>query len=218
MNFNVVKRKQRKSRKSKPKKSVWTPLVKLEITKENFPNTDISNLEYDEFWSNDEYVVKVYYPNNPTHQFPNNKFTWLSIRNAKNTHHAHDWRDMQMIKNEICGEERTAVEIYPPMSKLVDTCNQFHLWVYPEDYKLDFGYNYQEIYPNAEISKEATAHYLAKKLENAKTPEEREYFISVALRMGQDPTFGKQRPMREHFLSPKLMKKLGYTYERSDDI
>ena len=114
MRYNTFK-KQRKSKKTKSKKSVWTPLVKLEITQENFPTTDISSLEYDEFWSNDEYVVKVYYPNNPTHQFPNNKFTWLSIRNAKNSHHAHDWRDMQMIKNEICGEERTAVEIYPPM-------------------------------------------------------------------------------------------------------
>jgi hypothetical protein len=217
MKYNSFK-KQRKSKKSKKsKKNAWTPLVRFELTNEYFPDVDVSSLEYDEYWRNDEYIVKVYYPNNPSHQFPNNKFTWLCFRNVRNTHTAHDWRDMQMMKNEICGEERTAVEVFPPMSKLVDTCNQFHLWVYPEDYELDFGYKHQEIYPNAETVKEATENYLANRLAKAETVEEKNDVANLAKRLIGDPTFGKQRPMSEHFLSPELMDKLGYRYERGDD-
>jgi hypothetical protein len=51
----------------------------------------------------------------------------------------HDWRDMQRIKNEVCGPEYDAVEIYPAESKLVDTSNQYHLFVF-RDYKLDIGF------------------------------------------------------------------------------
>lgn len=43
----------------------------------------------------------------------------------------HDWRDLQRIKNELAGPEMLAVEIYPPESKLVDTANQYFLWVVP---------------------------------------------------------------------------------------
>jgi hypothetical protein len=40
-----------------------------------------------------------------------------------------DWRAMQRIKNEIVGPENEAVELYPAESRLVDTANQYHLWV-----------------------------------------------------------------------------------------
>ncbi len=42
----------------------------------------------------------------------------------------HNWRHMQQIKNDICGDEREGVEIYPAMSRIVDTTNQYHLWVF----------------------------------------------------------------------------------------
>ena len=51
----------------------------------------------------------------------------------------HDWRDIQRLKNEICGAECDAVEIYPAESKLVDSANQYHLFVF-KDYKLPFGF------------------------------------------------------------------------------
>ena len=41
----------------------------------------------------------------------------------------HDWRDLQRIKNELIGEDYEAVELYPAERRLVDTSNQFHLWV-----------------------------------------------------------------------------------------
>jgi hypothetical protein len=51
----------------------------------------------------------------------------------------HDWRDMQRIKNELCGEEAEAVELYPAESRVVDTANQYHLFVFRQ-YKIPLGF------------------------------------------------------------------------------
>lgn len=51
-----------------------------------------------------------------------------------------DWRHLQRLKNILCGPEREAVEIFPAESRLVDTANQFHLWVLPEGQRVPFGY------------------------------------------------------------------------------
>ena len=50
----------------------------------------------------------------------------------------HDWRDFQRIKNELIGNEEEAIEIYPAESRLIDTCNMFHLWC-AVGYSLRFG-------------------------------------------------------------------------------
>lgn len=52
----------------------------------------------------------------------------------------HDWRVFQRIKNELVGPSFEAVEIYPPESYLVDSANQYHLWVLPEGVLLPFGF------------------------------------------------------------------------------
>ena len=52
----------------------------------------------------------------------------------------HDWRHLQRIKNELCGPEREGVELYPAESRLVDTNNQYHLWVAPKGMSLPIGY------------------------------------------------------------------------------
>jgi hypothetical protein len=57
----------------------------------------------------------------------------------------HDWRDLQRIKNELCGPEREAVELYPAESRLVDTNNQYHLWVLPEGGVLPLGYAERDV-------------------------------------------------------------------------
>lgn len=66
--------------------------------------------------------------------------THLSIRRTDRGA-AKDWRHFQQIKNQLCGPEREAVELYPAESRLIDTANQFHLWVFREGVKLPFGYN-----------------------------------------------------------------------------
>lgn len=52
----------------------------------------------------------------------------LCIKSNENDAY-HDWRDFQRIKNELIGPEKEAIEIYPAESRLVDTANQYHLWV-----------------------------------------------------------------------------------------
>lgn len=42
------------------------------------------------------------------------------------------WSEMQKIKNEIFGPEITAVEYYPPQSKLIDKKNIYWMWIFPE--------------------------------------------------------------------------------------
>lgn len=43
-----------------------------------------------------------------------------------------DWRHLQRIKNELIGAECEAIEIFPAESRLVDTCNKYHLWGYTD--------------------------------------------------------------------------------------
>lgn len=51
----------------------------------------------------------------------------------------HDWRDLQVIKNDLAGPETEAVELYPAESRLVDAANQFHLWCFP-GFRFPFGF------------------------------------------------------------------------------
>ena len=49
------------------------------------------------------------------------------------------WVDKQRIKDELIGTDRTAIEVYPARSHLVDDANIYHLWVLPEGMSLPFG-------------------------------------------------------------------------------
>jgi len=54
----------------------------------------------------------------------------------------HDWRELQQIKNELVGPEYEAVELYPAESRVVDTANQYHLWVIIKPgIRFPFGFN-----------------------------------------------------------------------------
>ncbi len=66
---------------------------------------------------------------------------WLSIKRHDKAA-IHDWRHFQRIKNELVGPENEAVEIYPAESRLIDTANQYHLWVFKDPtYRLPLGFN-----------------------------------------------------------------------------
>lgn len=94
---------------------------------------------WDEVWVNDRYQVIVRYGSLEGEPGTREGLMHLSI-------HAHDrgpmrnWRHLQQIKNEVAGEDRTAVEIFPPESKLADSANEYHLWVFPEGVDLPFGF------------------------------------------------------------------------------
>lgn len=57
----------------------------------------------------------------------------------------HDWRHFQLIKNELVSETREAIELYPSEKRLMDTANQYHLFVFPKDYIIPFGWTERSI-------------------------------------------------------------------------
>lgn len=79
--------------------------------------------EVRETWANNLYVVLI----RPFLDEDSNVVIHLAIRTASNLEPP--WRDMQRIKNEICGEEATAVQVMPPASELVDEADMYHIWV-----------------------------------------------------------------------------------------
>ena len=64
----------------------------------------------------------------------------LSIK-RKDKEPVHDWRDLQRIKNELCGTECEGMELYPAESRLIDQANQYHLFVFEAGFKIPFGFD-----------------------------------------------------------------------------
>jgi hypothetical protein len=50
-----------------------------------------------------------------------------------------DWRELQRIKNELLGVEAEAVQLHPAESRLLDMCDQVHLWALRER-RFAFGF------------------------------------------------------------------------------
>jgi hypothetical protein len=78
-------------------------------------------------WLNDVYQVCERYVPEDRHGAPCD-VVHLSIKRL-DQQPIHDWRDLQAIKTMLVGPENEAVEIYPAESRVVDTANQYHLWV-----------------------------------------------------------------------------------------
>ncbi len=75
----------------------------------------------DETWVNSRYQVGK--------RNHSDQLTVLSIKRQDRLP-IHDWRELQRIKNELCGPEWMGVEVYPPESELIDTANQFWMWCF----------------------------------------------------------------------------------------
>lgn len=56
------------------------------------------------------------------------------------------WSTKMEIKNELFGEDRLAIEVYPKARNLVDVMDVYHMWVFPKDFALPFG-----IHPTRDI-------------------------------------------------------------------
>jgi hypothetical protein len=80
----------------------------------------------DEIWLNNIYQVFLRRLNDPPAGWP--PLVHLSVKRV-DKEPIHDWRDLQRIKNELVGPECEGVELYPAESRLVDSANQYHLWV-----------------------------------------------------------------------------------------
>jgi hypothetical protein len=105
----------------------WTPFEEAE---------PIPELPNDVIMVNSRYQVNIKFGVAPA---PFGKFLELSIK-TRDKAAFHDWRDFQRIKNELVGEENEGVELYPAESRLVDTANQYYMFVFRPGFKLPFGY------------------------------------------------------------------------------
>ena len=54
------------------------------------------------------------------------------------------WNEKMMIKNELFGEDRFAIEVYPKQDRLVDVTDTYHLWVFGKKYDMPFGIHPKE--------------------------------------------------------------------------
>jgi len=84
-------------------------------------------MKRDKLYLSEFYQVAV--DKDPPHAFPGALLWHLSIKRL-DKEPIHDWRDLQAIKAQLCGDEAEAIELYPAKSRTVDTSNQFHLWVF----------------------------------------------------------------------------------------
>ncbi len=106
--------------------------------------SQIERLRAQSIFMNDLYQVNVERVRAPFGDETGDMF-WLSIKRRDRTM-VHDWRDLQQIKNMIVGDEHEGFEVYPAESRLVDTANQYHLWVFTDPaVRLPVGYRRREV-------------------------------------------------------------------------
>lgn len=79
-----------------------------------------------QWWKNNLYTVLLRLIGQPLPNWP--PMVHLSIR-RNDRRPVTDWRDVQRIKNDLCGPECEGAQLFPAESRLVDTSNQFHLYV-----------------------------------------------------------------------------------------
>jgi len=138
----------KKKKSGNPAKQVikWTPFVQVQPT----PNVKARETDpegYDQLWAD--------YDSGITKMYQNSLYTchvrqlgmlgiegtlWISIR-SNDRKAVRDWRHFQKIKNELAGEEREALEIYPKESELIDEANTYHLWVLASTDTMPFGFH-----------------------------------------------------------------------------
>jgi hypothetical protein len=111
----------------------WQPMKFIEMGPDpDFPEADVA------LFKNNLYIAFV--------RKMKDGIFHISFRNMENSTDI-SWPHKQQIKNDICGREREAIEIFPAMSRIVDAANQYHLWVYPEGYIIPTGF------PNISLKK-----------------------------------------------------------------
>jgi len=90
-----------------------------------------------EIWRNDRYICTV-------RRNPEGHVFLLSIRRADHKP-AWDWRHLQIIKNEIAGEDVEGFQIHPARDRTVDTANQYWIWCLPPGVRIPAGFSERSV-------------------------------------------------------------------------
>lgn len=111
---------------------------------EDVAASQIERLRAQSIYMNDLYQVNVEVVRTPFGE-ENGDMFWLSIK-RRDRAPVHDWRELQQIKNMVVGDEHEGFEVYPAESRLVDTANQYHRWVFADPaVRLPVGYRHREV-------------------------------------------------------------------------
>lgn len=81
----------------------------------------------DKLYLSEYYQVAI--DKDPPHTYTGMKIWHLSIKRL-DKEPIMDWRDLQAIKNQLCGLTVEAIQLYPSEVRLVDTSNQYHLFAF----------------------------------------------------------------------------------------
>lgn len=100
-----------------------TKFTSIDLSKSSFIPKGLTRA-----YRNTRFTVMVY-DNTPT---SHGNAIRVMIQKHDDTPLAKHWSQIQSIKNEIFGEEVTAVEYYPKVSELVDAHNIYWIWIFPE--------------------------------------------------------------------------------------
>lgn len=77
------------------------------------------------------------------------------------------WSVKMEIKNELFGENRCAIEVYPKEKNLVDVADVYHLWIFSKDFDLPFGLHPNRD-PQCSWAKRGTPNDISKITQNTK--------------------------------------------------
>jgi hypothetical protein len=103
---------------------MWQTMIYYQRSCINFKNGT--------YYQNKEYVANLY------DELENNMHHLAITRHDGSF--INDWRHLQKIKNDICGSQRWAVQIFPSEKYLVDSTNVIHLWVALENMPMFCGF------------------------------------------------------------------------------
>ncbi len=121
-----------------PTSTIKQIIKEFGITKKQAKNA-LARERESKIWLNDLYQVN---------ETDIGEWIWLSIKRIDKDA-IHDWRHLQEIKNMLVGKENEGVEIYPAESRLVDSANQYHLWVSKDsEYRFPWGFNERYVTDN----------------------------------------------------------------------
>ncbi len=91
----------------------------------------VQQMARQQIFANDLYVVSL----------ENQGVFWRMSIQRRDGQPCREWKHMQQIKNELFGPRYEAVELYPAEDRLVDTNNEYHLWVHADpNFRFPIGF------------------------------------------------------------------------------
>ena len=114
--------KQRRNLMKKHLNDAPTPLKEIDLSERAHPDWMTRAFE------NNRYIVMI------CDNCPTTKGIAIRamVQRIDDTPIPNHWREMQKIKNQIFGNETTAIEYYPSVSTLVDKHNIYWMWIFPD--------------------------------------------------------------------------------------